>query len=63
MAGAPLADDVAGELARNGVGAEDAGIDVKQFHDEVLCSGEAAQRDHGLSMRMVCFIDKMANLR
>jgi hypothetical protein len=36
VTGTPLADDVAGELARNGVGAEDAGVDVKQFHDEVL---------------------------
>jgi hypothetical protein len=36
VAGTPLGNDVPGELARNRVGGKDAGVDVKQFHDEVL---------------------------
>jgi hypothetical protein len=34
VAGLPLGDDLGRQLAGNGVGGEDAGIDVKQFHGQ-----------------------------
>jgi hypothetical protein len=36
VGGHPLVNDLGGQLARHGVGAEHAGVDVKQFHGLVL---------------------------
>ena len=63
---APFGDYFSAELAGNGVGAQDAGIDVQKFHDQCILSWKVPTLKLvglGMILFMNRLIDKSSKMR
>jgi hypothetical protein len=55
--------DLCGQLARNGIGTGDGGINVKQLHEFLLDEGVVTVCGHGKIVQLLRWIDKLVILR